>query len=127
MGMKANGGFFKGTSGYIKYKLDIQYFAAGKRPLKVRLLLKITKSEKLKNTIKELYRPGAKVGDGSTVAAIKKQLKTGILVGGKDHILKGKERVKNLTKLIDSGRLNKTDLQIAKKIRKDLKKALGGK
>lgn len=28
MGMKANGGFFKGTSGYQKYKLDIQYFAS---------------------------------------------------------------------------------------------------
>ncbi len=127
MGMKANGGFFKGTSGHMKYKLDIQFFAANKRPLKARLLLRIVKSDNLKNTIKELYKPGAKVGDGSTAAAIKKQLKTGVLVGGKDHLVKGRERINNLTNLINCGRLNKMDLKIAKKLRKNLERAFGGK
>ena len=127
MGMKGNGGYFKGTNGYLKYKLDIQYFAAGKMPIKARVLMKIASNKGLKNTIKELYRPGSKVGDGGTAAAIRKELKTGVLVGGKSHVLKGKERVKNLTNLINSGKLNETDTIIAKKLRKDLNKALGGK
>lgn len=91
------------------------------------MLYKTADSSKLKNTIKELYRPGAKVGDGGTAAAIKKQLKTGVLVGGRDHTVKGKERIKNLDNLVKSGRLDKKDTLIAKKLRKDLKKALGTK
>ena len=90
-------------------------------------LVKIVSNNGLKNTIKELYRPGAKIGDGGTAAAIKKELKTGVLVNGKSHINKGKERVKNLTNLINSGRLSKTDTIVAKKLRNDLNKALGGK
>lgn len=125
--MKANGGFFKGTSGNLKYKLDIQRFAKGKISIKAKILLSITSNNNLKNTIKELYRPGAKIGDGGTAAAIKKQLKYSLLIGGKDHTIKGKERIKNLENLLKSGKLNKTDTQIAKKLKKDLEKALGGK
>ena len=62
MGMKASSGYFVGTQGNMKYKLDIQYFASGKMPIKGRVLLKLAKSQPLKNTIKELYRPGANVG-----------------------------------------------------------------
>lgn len=127
MGMKASSGFFRGTSGYLKYKLDIQYFAQGKRSIKARLLLKLAKNEKLKSTIKELYRPGATIGDGGTAAAIKKELKTGVLVGGKNHIQKGKERIRNLQNLINSNKLSGSDKKIAAKLKKDLEKVIGGK
>ena len=49
-------------------------------------LLNKVSNPKLKNTIKEMYRPGAKVGDGGLADAIRHEVKTGNLVGGKSHI-----------------------------------------
>lgn len=127
MGMKASSGMFHGTKGELRYKLDIQYFASGKMPLEGRILLKISSNQTIKNVIKELYRPGAKVGNGSTAAAIKKEIKTGELVGGHSHITKGKERAKQLEKILKTQNLSATDRMIANKMLKDLKKALGVK
>ena len=56
-------------------------------------LLKKVKSDESKNFIKQHYRSGAKIGDGSTAAAVKKELKYGIKVGGKSHITKAKEGI----------------------------------
>ncbi len=125
MGMKANSGFFKGTKGQLRYQLDIQMFASGKMSLQGRVLYKVATNTALRNTIKELYRPGAKVGNGSTAAAIRRELKTGILVGGKSHLIKGRERMRRLEKLLDHGNLSRKDTIIAKKLYNDLKKAFG--
>lgn len=130
MGMKSNSNHFSGTNGSRKgllFKLDIQLFASKALPKKGQKLVEKAKDIKLKNTIKELYHPGSKIGDGSTAAAIKHELKTGKLIGGKSHITKGKERLKNLERILNNKNLNKKDHKIAQKLYNDLKKALGGK
>ena len=63
-------------------------------------LLRNTENEKLKNTIKEMYRENANVGDGGLADAIRHELNTGELVGGKSHIIKGEERVRNLENIL---------------------------
>ena len=90
-------------------------------------LLDSVSNQKLKNAINEIYRPGAKIGDGGLADAIRHELKTGELVGGKSHIIKGTERVKNLENIIKTQNLNQSDLNNAQKLLNDLKNALGGK
>ena len=91
-----------------------------------KLLSKVSNS-KLKNTIKEMYRPGAKVGDGGLADAIRHEMKTGNLVGGKSHIQKGTERLKNLERISKKETLTKQEKKIVEDLINDLKRALGGK
>ncbi len=130
MGMKSNSNHFKGTNGSKKgglLKLNIQLFAAKSMSKTGMKLLNKSSDIKLKNIVKELYRPGATKGDGGTVAAIKYEKKTGNLVGGKSHIQKGIERMRNLERFLSRNDISKKDRKIASKLYKDLKKALGGK
>lgn len=90
-------------------------------------LLKKATNPKVKNVIKELYRPGASIGDGGTAAAIRFEIKNGKLVGGKSHIIKGLERMKNLENILKCNDLSKKDRKIVEKLYKDLKKSFGGK
>ena len=90
-------------------------------------LLESVTNQKLKNAIDQIYRPDAKTGNGGLADAIRHELSTGELVGGKSHIIKGNERVKNLENIIKSQNLNSTDMQIAQELLNDLKNALGGK
>jgi len=92
-----------------------------------RELLEKCSNEKLKNTIKELYRPGASIGDGSTADAIRYEVSTGKLIGGKSHVQKGLERLKNLENILKRKDLNDEDKKIAKKLYDDLADALGDK
>ncbi len=89
-------------------------------------LLNKIKNQKLKNVVNEIYRPNAKVGDGGLAAAIREELSTGELVGGKSHIQKGIERLKNLENIINKQGLDSSDLKIAQELYDDLKSALGG-
>ena len=90
------------------------------------LLISVT-NPKLKNAIGEMYRPNAQKGDGGLADAIRHELKTKELVGGKSHIQKGRERLKNLENILKKQPLNKTDINIIKKLMEDLKEALEGK
>lgn len=90
-------------------------------------LLESASNQKLKNAIDQIYRPGAKIGDGGLAHAIRHELKTGELVGGKLHIIKGTERVKNLENIIKTQNLSQSDLDIVQKLLNDLKNALGGR
>lgn len=90
-------------------------------------LLESASNQKLKNAIDQIYRPGATTGDGGLSDAIRRQLSTGELVGGKDHLIKGAERVKNLENIIKKEALSSSDLNLAQKVLNDLKNALGGK
>ena len=90
-------------------------------------LLNRSTNQKLKNAINEMYRPNAKTGDGGLGDAIRYELKTKKLVGGKSHIKKGIERIKNLENILKKQTLNSTDKTIIKELIKDLKNALGGK
>lgn len=53
--------------------------------------------------------------------------KTKELVGGKSHIQKGKERIKNLENILKKQQLNSSDKNIIKDLISDLKDALGVK
>lgn len=86
----------------------------------------LAKTNECKRIIDELYREVASVGDGGTADAIRKQLSTGKLVGKKDHIRKGKERLRQIEKIIDRDKEH-PDKDILKFLAHDLKKALGGK
>ena len=90
-------------------------------------LLNKVENQKLKNTINEMYRENSTVGDGGLADAIRHELNTGELVGGKSHIIKGKERVKNLQNILENQKLNATDKMVAQELLKDLQNALGGK
>lgn len=89
-------------------------------------LLNNVSNPKLLNTINEMYRPNAKIGDGGLGDAIRYEIKTNKLIGGKSHIRKGIERVKNLENILNKQNLNSTDKKIIKELIKDLKDALAG-
>jgi len=112
--------------GQVKYNSKIDTTKGTSKTVRETLLDSVS-NQKLKNAINEIYRPGAKIGDGGLADAIKHELKTGELVGGKSHIIKGTERVKNLENIIKTQNLNQSDLNIAQKLLNDLKNALGGK
>jgi len=63
--------------------------------VKESLLARATQNDS-KNLVKELYRSGSKIGDGGTADALRYELKTGKLVGGKSHKIKAEERVKQI-------------------------------
>lgn len=90
-------------------------------------LLNKVENPKLKNAINEIYRPGANVGDGGLADAVRHELSTGELVGGKSHIQKAMERLTNLENIIEKQGLSSRDLEIANRLLSNLKNALGGK
>ena len=75
--------------------------------------------------IDQLYREGATEGDGGTADAIRKQLKTGELTGKKDHIQKGKERIRQIDKILKR-EPDHPDRDLFELLKNDLKRALGG-
>jgi len=95
----------------------------GSRSIRDQLLDSVS-NDKLKNCINEMYRPGASIGDGGLADAIRYELTTGQLVGGKSHITKGLERVRNLENIIAKQNLSNADLKIATDLLNDLKEVL---
>ncbi|MCL2853730.1 MAG: hypothetical protein FWE20_12015 [Defluviitaleaceae bacterium] len=81
----------------------------------------------LKNTIRELYRGDARIGDGGTASAVRHELATGELVGGKSHLSKARQRITNLERIIQNENLSKGDLEIAQQLLDDLINAVGGR
>ena len=90
-------------------------------------LLSKVQNPKLRNAINEIYRDGANIGDGGLADAIRHELKTGEFVGGKSHIQKGKERIKNLENILYKQDLSNTEKEIAEGLIIDISLALGGK
>ncbi len=89
-------------------------------------LLSQASNQKLKNAINELYRPGAVTGDGGTADAIRYELKTGAPVGGKLHIQKGYDRLRNLQNILKREELTPREKTIIQELIDDLEKALRG-
>jgi hypothetical protein len=89
------------------------------------------------NIIEQMYR-GSWVGGqwqssdgypGGLAGAVRRQLSKGELVGGKDHLVKGKERLANLKDVITKGKvgseaLDSSDMSIARSLHDDLLSAL---
>ena len=88
-------------------------------------LIQQSKCDDTKQYIKQIYRHNATEGDGSLAYAIAKELETGEFVGGKSHIKKGQERVKqakNVLKKFPDHPDKKIWFSEAEKIEKALKK-----
>lgn len=80
---------------------------------------------KLQNIVNQLYRPGAKIGNGSTADAIRYEKATGCPVGGKSHIQKGWDYVRALQRwLAQNPNASITDRQAAQEMLNDLLDAL---
>jgi hypothetical protein len=89
------------------------------------------------NIIEQMYR-GSWVGGqwqssdgypGGLAGAVRRQLSKGELVGGKDHLVKGQERLANLKDVITKGKvgseaLEPSDMSIARSLHDDLLSAL---
>jgi len=79
---------------------------------------------KLNRIVDRLYRPGAKYGDGGTADAIRYTKRTGLPIGGSDHIIKGIESLQALSKIIKRKDVGGKDKDIASKLLNDLNDAL---
>lgn len=82
------------------------------------------KNPKAKNVIDQLYRPGAKCGDGGTADALKQESRTGQKVEGKRHYQKAKERLKNITNVLNKENLTKMERDILELMYKKLMEAI---
>ena len=89
-------------------------------------LLNSVTNEKLKNIINNLYRPGAKIGSGSTADAIRYELQTGDLLSKTGHMQKGKDYLTGLNNLLEKENLSITDNAVTKFLIKDLTDAIEG-
>ena len=126
--MKGNSSLFKTVRPQrgFNFIIDLQRFAEKRVSDKGIAIQQQIDNQKLKNIVGELYREGATCDDGSAMAAASMQIKTGILVGGKDHIIKIKERIVNLTRVIETQNLSERDRSYALKLLDDMKRSLKG-
>jgi hypothetical protein len=88
-------------------------------------LLNIVETNEAKQIINELYRSGAKIGDGGTADAIRHERRTGENVGGKGHIIKGIERLRQIEKILERNQQH-PDKAILEYLKQDLSDALEG-
>jgi RHS repeat-associated protein len=116
------GGRFKLVRNTSKYVIK----GIGKLSRREQLLGQVT-NKKLRNSIHEMFRPTATVGDGSLAAAVRLEVRKGILTGGKSHIIKAKERIRNLEKILAKENLSGRERRIANHLLIELKRALNGK
>lgn len=87
-------------------------------------LINEASTEQARSIMKELYRYGATTGDGGTADAIREQKRNKKLVGGRDHIQKGRERLRQIEKILKQNP-NHPDRQLLEKLKADLRSALG--
>ena len=132
---KFNSGLFHGTNGSQQRSLepfgqrepgvsrritDASHGASARE-----VLLSEAKTDLARNLIKELYRSGAEVGDGGTADAIRQELASGKPVRGRSHIQKGRERLRQIDKIIARNPTH-PDRDLLERLAKDLREALGG-
>lgn len=90
-------------------------------------LLNEAKSAEAKDLIKQLYRPGASIGDGGTADALRYEKANPNKSGNKSHEKKAAERIRQIKNIL-SKNPNHQDKQLFIKILNDLEDALyGGK
>jgi hypothetical protein len=87
-----------------------------------------TTDPKLSSIMDEMYRPNAKVGSGSTAAAVRSERATGQPIGGRWHTQKAEEGVIRLQKWLQANPMaSPSDRAAAENVIRDLKNALVGK
>ena len=115
-----------GAAKQFRFHLDIQTFSVKRVSDTGIAFQELVTNQKLKNLIGELYREGASVGDGSAMAAASKQVKTGELVGGRNHIIKIVERIINLQRILEKEELSPKDRDFGESLLSKMKKSLKG-
>ena len=90
-----------------------------------RYLLDSAKSPELRKVIEELYKPGARIGDGGTADVLRYEIRTGDLRSPSGHSTKALERHTQLLKLMKHGNLDDHDRALAERLVMDLEDALG--
>ena len=82
---------------------------------------------KLAGYLDELYRPNATVGSGSTAAAVRHELSTGLSVGGKTHSQKARDMILALQRwLANNPNASLGDRAAAENVIRDMANALDG-
>ena len=81
----------------------------------------------LSRALDRLYRPGGTVGNGSTAAAVREELRTGVPVRGRQHSQKAENEIVNLERFIRRNpNASPSDIRAAQNVIRDLRNALGG-
>ncbi|WP_355583369.1 hemagglutinin repeat-containing protein [Xanthomonas cannabis] len=81
----------------------------------------------LSSLIDDLYRDGAKIGSGSTADAVRYEMKTGELVGGRSHSQKAMDYTRALQRwLKENPKASTADRDSAAKVIEDMQNALRG-
>ena len=100
-------GLFSGTSGSPQLSLSSGGGDSTMRPginagsgTQREALLNEATTDEARGIVYELYREGANVGDGGTADAIREELATGNPVGGRSHIQKGRERLRQIERIL---------------------------
>jgi RHS repeat-associated protein len=87
-----------------------------------------TADAELTRLMNTLYRPGARIGSGSTAAAVRHTRATGELVGGSDHVQKARDSIRALQDwLAKNSGAGAADRAAAENVISDLQNALNGK
>ena len=81
-------------------------------------------TDEVRNIVGELYREGAGVGDGGTADAIREELASGESVGGRSHVRKGRERLRQIERILRRNP-NHPDRELLERLADDLRNALG--
>ena len=87
-------------------------------------LIRNVTDQRLRNAIDNLFRKGAKIGNGSTMDAVRYERATGHLLSRKGHTLKLIERRTQLQKLLRDSKLNASDRKVVKDLLIDIQDAL---
>jgi len=83
-------------------------------------LLSAVQNLDLRKIVNELYRPGARVGDGGTASKLVQEF----YEGSSTHLIKAQERLNQLNNLTKSGKLGLNDLDILEALKTDLNNAI---
>ena len=120
-------GLFSGTSGSPQLSLSggggdstIQSASTTGSGTQREALLNEATTDEARGIVKELYREG-----GGTADAIREELATGNPVGGRSHIQKGRERLRQIERILQRNP-DHPDRTLLERLRDDLRNALEG-
>ncbi|MGR4862240.1 RHS repeat-associated core domain-containing protein [Caulobacter sp. LARHSG274] len=86
-------------------------------------------NKKLADIVKSLYsgtKNANRVGNGTTAAAVRSEIATGVRTNGSFHATKAEQAITALKKLIGSPQLSEWDKQVASRLLSDLQNAMRG-
>jgi uncharacterized Zn-binding protein involved in type VI secretion len=98
------------------------------KEIRVGIAKPVVEDVNLSKYMDTLYRPNAKIGNGSTADAVRHELATGEPVGGVFHTQKAQDYSKALQRWLDkNSTASSSDREAAENVLHDLQNALGGK